>query len=313
MNLLKIAFSNDVGTFKEAKNSRFLPNAVIAPFIAILLLLLGTFLCAIPFSFLKLLIPQIRGSIISEAFIVTFWRIGDTLGPILAVFIWMKFIEKREFKTIGFPKDSFIKKYIIGFILGIIMMTSCVLLLYYLDMIEINRMVSAHKYADLSGVFIVILGWVVQGASEEIICRGWLLNVIGAKHNVPLGIFISSTLFSALHLMNNSISYLALINIVLFGIFASLYSINEGSLWGICGLHSSWNWAQGNLFGLEVSGGIAKGGVLVNLKTDGNTILTGGNFGPEGGLIVTSILTIGILTVFFLLMSKILRRTPITF
>ncbi len=92
---------------------------------------------------------------------------------------------------------------------------------------------------------------------------------------------------------------LALLNLVLMGIFMGLYAMREGSIWGISALHSAWNWVQGNFFGFEVSGNSARGGTLINLTETGPDWFTGGTFGPEGGLVVTIFLMIGILVILF--------------
>jgi hypothetical protein len=81
-----------------------------------------------------------------------------------------------------------------------------------------------------------------------------------------------------------------MINLGLYGLFAALYALREESLWGICAFHSIWNWAQGNLFGLEVSGQSVSGGMIFNLMESGPDWLTGGAFGPEGGLATTIVL-----------------------
>ena len=70
--------------------------------------------------------------------------------------------------------------------------------------------------------------------------------------------------------------------------------VREGSLWGIGAQHAAWNWAQGNLFGFEVSGIAPAGGMLFNMMETGPDEITGGAFGPEGGLVITAVLLIGI-------------------
>jgi hypothetical protein len=64
-------------------------------------------------------------------------------------------------------------------------------------------------------------------------------------------------------------------------------------------IHSFWNWAQGNVLGLEVSGSFIGGTTLINLKEVGPDWLTGGLFGPEGGLAVTLVLITGCLAVIY--------------
>jgi len=96
---------------------------------------------------------------------------------------------------------------------------------------------------------------------------------------------------------------------VLVGVFLAFYALREGSLWGICGLHAAWNWAQGSVFGFSVSGTGVPGGSLFNLQTNpaASELLTGGVFGPEASLVVTVVLVGAVLVALFLPQSA--RRT----
>ena len=83
-------------------------------------------------------------------------------------------------------------------------------------------------------------------------------------------------------------------NLTLFGVFASLYFIKRGSIWGIGAFHSIWNLVQGNFWGLRVSGGATECSVFRTTMVEGRDIINGGAFGPEGGLAVTVVLLAGI-------------------
>ncbi|MFO3797983.1 MAG: CPBP family intramembrane glutamic endopeptidase, partial [Anaerolineales bacterium] len=141
--------------------------------------------------------------------------------------------------------------------------------------------------------FLVLPAWMVQGAAEEVLIRGWMLPVFSLRHGVKAGIFVSAVAFAVLHVLNPGVTPLALLNLSLFGIFAALYALKEGSLWGICALHAAWNWSLGNLFGLSVSG-MGPDFSLLSLRIEGATWLTGGIFGLEGGIVVTFFMLLAI-------------------
>ena len=124
------------------------------------------------------------------------------------------------------------------------------------------------------------------------------MNVLGARYNIALGLIISSTLFGALHLGNENVNYVALLNIILVGILFGLYVIKTNDLWGACGMHSAWNFAQGNLFGFEVSGINTSVGSLIDLNLTGSNFISGGQFGPEAGIAATIVLITGIFIVY---------------
>ena len=213
---------------------------------------------------------------------------------------WLKWFEKRPFWTLGYEiKNAFIK-YGRGFLFGILMFAGAVSILALFGSISFEQGDPTKQgLPALGGVLLVLIGWIVQGGSEEIIMRGWVLPVIGARYKPWIGLFVSSIIFAIMHGLNPGISALALINLALFGVFAGLYAMREGSLWGISAMHTAWNWVQGNFFGLEVSGNSEGGGALINLMAKGADWFTGGAFGPEGGLAVTIVLIVGLLILLF--------------
>jgi membrane protease YdiL (CAAX protease family) len=105
----------------------------------------------------------------------------------------------------------------------------------------------------------------------------------------------NALLFSLLHLGNPDVSVIALVNIFLFGLFASMLTLRRGSVWMVGALHSMWNFAQGNLFGIPVSGLRGSPSPLESEFVPGTwqTLLNGGDFGLEGGLAVTLALLVG--------------------
>jgi membrane protease YdiL (CAAX protease family) len=165
-------------------------------------------------------------------------------------------------------------------------------------------------FPAIAGVMLVLIGWIVQGGAEEVLIRGWVLPVIGARYKPWVGLLVSSLIFALLHGLNPNLSVIALVNLALFGVFAGLYAMREGSMWGISALHTVWNWVQGNFFGLQVSGNGAGGGTLINLMETGADWLTGGEFGPEGGLAVTIVLLISIAITLFWKSNQINEPQP---
>jgi membrane protease YdiL (CAAX protease family) len=161
--------------------------------------------------------------------------------------------------------------------------------------------VSKTLVSALPVIIITFIGFLIQGASEEILCRGYFCVSAARKNTLWAAILANSLSFAFLHIFNPGISPLAIVNLVLFGIFASVYMIKRGNLWGICAIHSIWNFAQGNIFGLQVSGMAQSSTFFVFTQNEGMGIFNGGAFGPEGGLCVTIVLAVATL---ILLLSK---------
>ena len=213
----------------------------------------------------------------------------------LLVFFRVKVIEKRSLSSIGFNKNNWLKKYSLGFLIGLVMMSIIVLILLLFGYITVEKNpIQPVGVSAISSVLVMLFGWIIQGATEEIVTRGWLLNVLSSKYNIGFGLLISSTLFGLMHLTNPNVNYIAVINIIFVGLFYGLYVIKTNDLWSVCGMHSAWNFAQGNIFGFEVSGLDVSVGSLIDLNLVGNNVITGGAFGPEAGIISTFILLVSI-------------------
>jgi membrane protease YdiL (CAAX protease family) len=220
-------------------------------------------------------------------------------GPIfILLWLWLALVEKRPLWTIGLERAGAGWKYLRGLAVGLGMFTAAVAVSAVLGYIDFEAGNPAGQgWPALGGVLLVFIGWAVQGPAEEALTRGWLLPVIGARYKPWLGVLISSLLFAVMHSLNPNLSPIAMLNLFLFAVFAALYALEEGGLWGVFSIHAVWNWAQGNVFGFEVSGNAAPGGTLFNLMEVGPDAITGGPFGPEGGLAVSLVLVVSIAVV----------------
>lgn len=209
----------------------------------------------------------------------------------LVIFLWVKWREKRSPLTLGLSAEKPFAVYGRGFLIGFAAMA-----VFYIAALTLG----VYKFTDvnLSGLspqialmaFITLPGWIIQSSSEEILTRGWLFQATIRKR-VLTGVILSSLVFSALHLANDGITWLSMLNLSLYGLFAILYALKDENILGICGFHASWNWAQGNVFGILVSGNSVLGGSLLTQSSAfGPDWLTGGAFGAEGSILVSLIL-----------------------
>jgi hypothetical protein len=70
-------------------------------------------------------------------------------------------------------------------------------------------------------------------------------------------------------------------------------------------MHTAWNLTQGNIFGLQVSGNNTTTAIVHTVYAkDYASIITGGEFGPEGGLAVTAVTAVCLAIVIILLVRK---------
>ena len=87
----------------------------------------------------------------------------------------------------------------------------------------------------------------LQGFYEELVFRGFFMISIIRKNTIFVAVMVNSILFGLTHGFNNGFQVLALLNLILFGIFESIYLLKTGNIWGISAIHSMWNFIQGNI------------------------------------------------------------------
>lgn len=290
--------------FDLARQARRLPHWALAIPLTGLIILIGQFGAVPVILVLQALVPggsesladqPLAGSAAYAAILISAFGLMFVL-----LWAWLKWYERRPFWTLGFTRPGALLKYARGFALGLLLFALSVAGPGAFGLFSIEGVSSA----ALGGVLIMVLGWVVQGAGEEVVTRGWLLNVIGARYRPWVGVAVSTLVFATLHGLNPGIGPLPLFNLFLFGLFAALYMLWEDGLWGIAAFHSAWNWAQGNVLGLQVSGNEAGATLLQVRALPGAELITGGGFGPEGGLAVTVALLAAVGVVAVLLARK---------
>ena len=290
--------SKKIPIINSSKNKKKLPNFIWAIILSLIFMYGGSLmgsLATVPLFLALRNIPLFFNNKDLLSLLITLFSFAFIS---LLVFFRVKVIEKRSFSSIGFNKNNWLKKYSLGFLIGLAMMSIIVLILFPFGYITVEKNpIQPVGVSAIASVLVILFGWIIQGATEEIVTRGWLLNVLSTKYNIGVGLLISSTLFGLMHLTNPNVNYIAVINIILVGLFYCLYVIKTNDLWAVCGMHSAWNFAQGNIFGFKVSGLDVSVGSLIDLNLVGSDFVTGGIFGPEAGITATFILlaSIGIL------------------
>lgn len=293
-----------------ASKTGFRPHPAVALMLFLAMLFFSELL-ALPF---KMVFDFISKPWAGQLPITIKYTISELILPFLAltviVFLWVRFFEKRDIASLGFPRSFWSFSYLKGFGLGVVLMSLYVGValafgVYSLDHFSIN----ATSYGLLLSLLVTLPGWVIQSSSEEILTRGWLLQT-ASQNRIATGIFISSTVFALLHFANNGLTVLAIVNLILYGLFAAFYTLKNENLWAVCGFHASWNFSQGNIYGISVSGHPILGGSLVNPGSAvGPDYLTGGAFGAEGSVIVSMILLLGI--AYMLILDRYRKKAPL--
>ena len=218
---------------------------------------------------------------------------------VVAVYYCVK-KEKRTLASMGIRRGNIALEYLFGALIGAIMLSLSLLIPYLCGLVSFE--VNPEGFSLVLVLF--FLAFVVQGASEEILVRGYFMVSLARDTKVSVAVAISSCAFALLHLGNAGLSPIALINIALMGAFLGIYVFKRGNLWGACAIHTAWNFVQGNIFGIKVSGMGNLPSLLKMVSKSDLTLLTGGEFGIEGSLCSTLVILIFIVLVLLVPQNK---------
>lgn len=222
-----------------------------------------------------------------------------TVAVTVTVILFCRLIEKRKPATLGLRRGHIAREYLIGAAVGTGMLTFAV----GINVLFGGLKISAGHFSVLPWV-LYLLGFVLQGMSEEVLCRGYLMVSMARKNPLWVAVVGNSLVFAVLHLANPGISVLAFLNLFLCGCVFSVYVIKRGNLWGACAMHSLWNFVQGNVFGVSVSGMGKMTSIFSSYSVSGHGLLNGGAFGLEGGLAVTFVELAALALILFLVPAK---------
>ena len=119
---------------------------------------------------------------------------------------------------------------------------------------------------------------------EEVVFRGLLFRLLESAFGSVAALAGSSAVFGVLHLMSPGATWFGAVAIVLeAGLLLGAAFMLTRRLWLPVGLHLGWNFVQGGVFGIPVSGQPSTG--LLQGRLDGPGWLSGGTFGAEGSVV----------------------------
>ena len=236
---------------------------------------------------------------------VLFLLVNSAISLFLAILLgWLcgKFLEDLPFRALGcaFTKNWF-KNLILGFVIGTVSIGFAALIAVAAGGLKFQYNQTAGSSAILLTLGISFLIFAVAAAFEEALFRGYMLQTFSRSGLAWLAIVLTSVFFAAAHLDNENSNWISMSNTALAGIWFGAAYLKTRDLWFPFGLHLMWNWMQGAIFGIEVSG-------LKNITTaplmreidSGPAWLTGGDYGIEGGIACFIALIFSIVLIYFL-------------
>ncbi|MEG2941039.1 MAG: type II CAAX endopeptidase family protein [Thermomonas sp.] len=214
---------------------------------------------------------------------------------LLLVLAWVRLVERRSLASIGLVGPAPAGTFLRGVAIGVGTIALVVFAILAAGGLQVAGMGAAWRSPEsLVQMGLLLLGFTFQASVEEVMFRGWLLSVLARKANVAVAVVLVSLVFCLLHYGPNQ-APLVMASTFLFSLFACLWALQSGNVWGVMGWHTGWNWLLATGFELPVTGIDAHlPALLVALRPQGPVALTGGAEGPEGSYLCSVFLVAAI-------------------
>jgi membrane protease YdiL (CAAX protease family) len=221
------------------------------------------------------------------------------LPALLAYVLVVRLIERRRLTELA--PGQLLPYLLAGIVGGVLLFSAVFGLLWLLGSYQIIG--SNPQAAWLPALLTLGLG---AGIGEEIIARGVLFRIVEEGLGTWWALAISALLFGAPHIFNPGATLWSSAAIAIEAglMFGLLFHLTR-SLWPCLGLHAAWNFTQGTVYGISVSGAHADGWLVTARR--GPDWLSGGGFGAEASVIAVLVCS----AVSIVLLAIALRRGSI--
>ena len=256
-------------------------KAGLFPIIRLVLALLSVL---IPVGLIQILVKSLvtssDGGLIFTSFAVP--------AAFAAYWGYVRLVERRSVDELALP--PFPKEFGLGLILGAGLFSITIGVLWGAGFYHVT---------GTAGWFVLVesLGMaILSGFLEELIARGIIFRIIEDSLGTWIALALSALLFGSLHLGNPHATLTSAAAIALeAGLLLGACYIVTRRLWLAIGVHLAWNFTQGGIFGVAVSGTTPHGILLSNLT--GPEILSGGAFGAEASVVAVLVCVTGFLVI----------------
>jgi hypothetical protein len=234
--------------------------------------------------------------------------LGELGSILLSCWVASRWLDRRPFKAYGF---HFSPRWWADFSFGLFLGALLMLFIFAAELsagwIQVTGALQSLRpnTSFWAGISAYAVLFVCVGISEELLSRGYELRNLAEGLNFKplnprlallLAYLLSSSMFGLFHLANPNTSWISTLNLVVAGLFLGLGYLLTGELGLSIGLHITWNFFEGNVFGFSVSGSGA-GATFIAIQQGGPLAWTGGAFGPEAGLIGLAAIGLGSLLI----------------
>jgi membrane protease YdiL (CAAX protease family) len=209
-------------------------------------------------------------------------------GILLVTHFFMRYLDRQPLVSLGLQAQGWLPRFVLGLGLGAGLIGLVLAAMATAGWLEVEP-----GRPDLLAFLASALSWAALSFVEELTFRGYILQGLARAWAMPVAVAISSLLFGLVHLIDPNVQLLAILNISVAGLFFAVAYLVTRSLWLPAGIHVGWNLAEIHVLGFPGSGHTEPS--LLQTTVRGPELVTGGAFGPEGGLLMLAAWLLGLL------------------
>lgn len=237
-----------------------------------------------------------------------FFRLLTVLASLVFIMISCTFaarrLDKRPFRDYGFHFGlRWWADLGFGLLLGAFLMLAIFLVERAAGWITVDS--RPLDGASWTAILFYLIVYLCVGITEELLSRGYQIRNLAEALNHPrlsprlalvLACLGTSAFFGLLHAGNPNATMTSTLYLMAGGLLFGLAYLLTGELALPVGLHVTWNFFQGNVFGFPVSG-MGSAASFIQIDQGGPLLWTGGAFGPEAGLTGLCAIVLGMLLI----------------
>ena len=233
----------------------------------------------------------------------------STAAALFVGWLCARFLEGLPFRSLGAAfTRGWLRNLLAGLLIGGDTFAATALIGVITGSLSFRLNADADAAAIGWTLFISFLIFFAAAAFEEAFLRGYMLQTFIRSDLLIFAVLFTSLVFATLHNANPNATVLSWVNTFLAGVWLAAAYLKTRDLWLPTGVHIAWNWVQGSVFGVEVSGLTEIVRAPVMRESDaGPAWLTGGEYGIEGGVLCTIVLVASTAAIYFL---PLLRADP---
>jgi len=225
----------------------------------------------------------------------------ELASAVVATYLMLRVVDELPWNTVGLDRAAASPPLLIrGVAFGGLTIAAASLLLLSTHMLRIETAIPGSWWGEAGHSTVMLLP---AAFFEELLMRGYVFAMLRRAAGWKLALIVTSIVFGLLHIPNPGADSESILAVIVAGFFLGTILLVTRSLYAAGAAHFAWNWVMSGALHIAVSG-VPSRDPDYRVVDSGPDWLTGGPWGPEGGLAAVAAMFV----VLFYLYGRYLRR-----